>query len=79
MTMQKALIVHTDRDRDIGLTSAAREQQLREGDAAMRHVGMGRQADLIAKCATQLKFVETGVNCQLVERHGFGEALVQQR
>lgn len=79
MAVQEALVEETDACGDLGLRHSAREQVLRERDAAMGHVGVRRQAHLIAKRTAQAKLVEPRVRGQGIQVDSFGEALVEQR
>jgi hypothetical protein len=55
--MQEALIVKADAHGDLGLRHSASEEVLRERDAAMRDIGVRREADLLAKRAAKAELV----------------------
>jgi len=75
--MQLALIVEADSGGGLGLRDPALEKRLRQAHAAMGHVRVRRQADLVSKRATQVELVEPRVGRELVERDRLGDPSVE--
>jgi uncharacterized protein (DUF1501 family) len=77
-SMQQALVVEADARSDLRLSHATGQELLREGDAAMRHVSVGWEADLFAKRPAKAELVEVGMHGKRLEVDRFGDARIEQ-